>query len=44
MALNLSVGDAFPDVTMLDHDGNPKTISEIGGGRPLFVAFYRGPW
>ena len=44
MPLNRDVGDTFPDVTMLDHDGNATTISEVGGGRPLFLAFYRGPW
>jgi len=44
MALNLSVGDPFPDVTVLDHDGNSTTLSELAGGRPLFLAFYRGPW
>ena len=44
MPLNLSEGDRFPDVTMLDHDGEPKSISEVAGGRPLFLAFFRGPW
>ena len=44
MPLNVSAGDHFPDVTMLDHDANPTTISELAGGRPLFLAFYRGPW
>lgn len=39
MALNVSEGDSFPDVTMLDHDGNPTTISEIAQGQPLFLAF-----
>lgn len=44
MPLNLDVGDSFPDVTMLDHDGNSTTISEIAKGQPLFLAFFRGPW
>ena len=44
MPLNLDVGDRFPDVTMLDHDGEPRTISEVSHGQPLFVAFFRGPW
>ncbi len=44
MALNIAVGDAFPDVSMLDHDGESRTISEIARGRPLFLAFFRGPW
>lgn len=44
MPLNLDVGDGFPDVTMLDHDGQSRTISEIAKGQPLFLAFFRGPW
>jgi peroxiredoxin len=44
MPLNLNTGDSFPDVKMLDHEGNTAAISEIALGQPLFLAFYRGPW
>jgi peroxiredoxin len=44
MALNLDVGDRFPDVMMPNHDGDPVAISEIAKGQPLFLAFFRGPW
>lgn len=44
MPLNVDVGAQFPDVTMLDHDAKATTISEVAGGRPLFLAFFRGPW
>ena len=44
MSLKLSEGDGFPDFTMTDHDGNQTTISKVAHRRPLFLAFYRGPW
>ncbi len=44
MALNLDVGDQFHDATILDHDGVSTSISEVAGGRALFLAFFRGPW
>lgn len=44
MPLNLGVGDTFPDVTLTDDRGNPRSISEIAKGQPLFLAFFRGPW
>lgn len=44
MALNLQAGDAFPDHRMLDDTGATVSISEVAGGQPLFLAFYRGPW
>ena len=44
MPLNLGAGDRFPDVTMPDHDGRATAISAVGDGRPLFLAFFRGPW
>jgi len=31
-------------VTMIDDRGNPRSITEVADGRPLFLAFYRGPW
>lgn len=44
MPLNLSVGDTFPDLTMVDDRGQARSISEIIDGQPLFLAFFRGPW
>jgi peroxiredoxin len=44
MPLNLDVGDAFPDVAMLDDTGNEISISRVANRRPLFLAFFRGPW
>ena len=44
MPLNLNVGDHFPDHTMTDDSGTTVSVSEIAGGRPLFLAFFRGPW
>ena len=44
MPLQLDVGDRFPDVTMLDDRSQPRSIAEVADGRPLFLAFFRGPW
>ena len=44
MPLNLDVGDSFPDVTMVDDRGQSRSIAEVAVGRPLFLAFFRGPW
>ena len=44
MPLNIGVGDSFPDVSMLDHDGESRSVSEIARGKPLFLTFFRGPW
>jgi peroxiredoxin len=44
MPLVLSVGDRFPDVTMVDDRNDARSLSEVADGRPLFLAFFRGPW
>ncbi len=44
MPLNRSVGDRFPDATMVDDRGQARPISEVADGQPLFLAFFRGPW
>lgn len=44
MALNLSVGDPFPDHALLDDSGTPTSIAEVANGQPLFLALFRGPW
>ena len=44
MALNIGVGDRFPDVTMVDDRGAARSIGELADGQPLVLAFFRGPW
>ena len=44
MALEYEVGQKFPDVSLTDDSGNPVSIAEVAERRPLFLAFYRGPW
>ncbi|MDH3679579.1 MAG: hypothetical protein OEV40_06450 [Acidimicrobiia bacterium] len=44
MPLNLKIGDRFPDQTLTDDTGTSLSISEVANGRPLFLAFFRGPW
>ena len=44
MALNLGIGDRFPDMTRRDDRDQDVSISELAQGRPLFLAFFRGPW
>ena len=44
MPLKLSPGDPFPDAVLRDHTGAETTLGEVASGRPLLLAFYRGPW
>jgi peroxiredoxin len=44
MPLKLSVGDKFPSLPLRDDRDQEVTIEEVAGGRPLILAFYRGPW
>ena len=44
MPLTLDVGDTFPDVTMVDDRDQARSIAEVADRRPLFLAFFRGPW
>jgi hypothetical protein len=44
MPLELAVGDTFPDMARTDDRGVETSISEVAEGRPLFLAFFRGPW
>ncbi len=44
MPLNLSIGDRFPDVSMVDDRGASRSMAELADGQPLFLAFFRGPW
>ena len=42
--MNQEVGRAFPDLELPDHDGKKVRLSEIAGGFPLAVVFFRGHW
>jgi peroxiredoxin len=40
----LDPGELFPDVDLPDHTGRVRSLSELAGGDPLAVVFYRGWW
>ena len=44
MPLQFDVGDKFPSFSLLDPTGELKSIEEIGDGKPLLLALFRGPW
>ena len=44
MALRYEVGQKFPSTSLADDRESSVTIAELAGGRPLILAFYRGPW
>ena len=41
---NLQTGATFPDLELPDHAGNPRRLSELVGGDPTYVNFFRGFW
>jgi len=41
---NLVIGQRFPDLMLPDHRQQAITLSELAGGFPLIVSFYRGYW
>lgn len=41
---DLQPGATFPDLDLPDHAGNDFRLSELGGGDPVLVQFYRGWW
>jgi peroxiredoxin len=41
---DLGPGGRFPDLELSDHAGNERVLSELVGGDPTFVHFYRGWW
>ena len=43
MAVTAS-GAAFPDLMLADHAGNPRRLSDLAGGDPVVLQFYRGWW
>lgn len=44
MTPDLSRGERFPDIELPDHSGNIRRLSELVGGDPAFVNFFRGFW
>ncbi|MDP9440578.1 MAG: redoxin domain-containing protein [Actinomycetota bacterium] len=40
----LEVVRQFPDLRLRDHVGNERQLSELAGGDPLLLHFYRGWW
>lgn len=41
---SLKVGDKAPDFSLLDKDGEKKSLSTYLGNGPVIVTFYRGLW
>ena len=44
MALTYEIGQKFPSMSLVDDRELEVSIEEVAGGRPLILAFYRGPW
>jgi len=44
MTIEPSPGQPFPDVDLLDHAGNRRRLSELAGGDPVVLQFFRGWW
>ena len=42
--LALSVGDPFPSYSLVDHDGELRTVEPARTGRAALYIFYRGDW
>ena len=40
----LAPGRRFPDLCLPDHVGNERRLSDLAGGDPLLLHFYRGWW
>jgi peroxiredoxin len=41
---DLTPGATFPDLELPDHAGNTRRLSELAGGDPVLLNFYRGWW
>jgi hypothetical protein len=44
MRPDLMPGNPFPDLRLSDHAGNERHLSEMAGGDPVVLNFYRGWW
>ena len=41
---DLRPGEAFPDLTLPDHTGVTRELSELAAGDPVVLTFFRGWW
>jgi peroxiredoxin len=41
---DLRPGERFPDIELPDHAGNPRRLSELASGDPVYLNFFRGFW
>lgn len=41
---DLVPGSVFPDLRLPDHVGNERSLSDVVGGDPALLQFYRGWW
>lgn len=39
---DLAPGSTFPDLRLPDADGNPRALSDLAGGDPVVLQFFRG--
>ena len=44
MTIDLSPGRPFQDIELYDHAGNRRRLSELAGGDPIVLQFFRGWW
>jgi peroxiredoxin len=44
MIPDLAPGKRFPDLELPDHSGNQRRLSDLTGGDPTILTFYRGYW
>ena len=40
----VTVGDMAPDFTLVDQNGEKRSLSAERGKRPVVLVFYRGHW
>ena len=40
----VGVGEAAPDFTLVDHNGQKRSLAAERGKRPVVLVFYRGHW
>jgi hypothetical protein len=44
VAKPVGIGEAAPDFTLVDHNGNKVRLSDFKGKSPVVLVFYRGYW
>jgi len=40
----VGVGEVAPDFTLVDHNGQKRSLAAERGKRPVVLVFYRGYW